>query len=187
MKKIIIILLLTVLLIMGYLSFTKRFYYTYNTEKPISKIRKTMVIQSTAFANNAPIPSKYSCEGESISPPLTFESVPEDAKSLVLIVEDPDAPVELYVHWVVFNIQPSVREFEEGKAPAGAVEGLNSSGDAGYTGPCPPSGTHRYFFKLYALDSILKTPTIADRKSILEEMQGHVIGEAELVGLYSKK
>src|SRR5258706_3857753 len=127
MKKVIAILLLTVLLIVGYVSFTKRFYYTSNIEKHVSKITKTMMIKSSAFANNAPIPSKYSCEGANISPPLTFEDIPADAKSLTLIVEDPDAPVGLYTHWVVFNIPPTVpRGFVERQAPAGAIEALNS-------------------------------------------------------------
>src|SRR5438034_496210 len=150
MKKVFILPFLTVFLIIIYFSFAKLSYHK-NKEEALVKQSNAMTISSAAFRNNSPIPSKYSCEGDNISPPLFLKNVPSHAKSLTLLVEDPDAPTGLWVHWVVINIPLSVRMFEEGKAPEGAVEGINSSDTKGYQGPCPPSGTHRYLFKLYAL------------------------------------
>lgn len=143
-----------------------------------------MKITSPAFENNGKIPSKYTCDGENISPPLKFSEIPENTKSLVLIVDDPDAPSGTWAHWIVYNIDPSVREVMENDIPFGGIEGKTTSGNVSYEGPCPPSGTHRYFFKLYALDinlGIIGTPT---KKDLEEAMKGHILGESELIGLY---
>jgi Raf kinase inhibitor-like YbhB/YbcL family protein len=112
-------------------------------------------ISSTAFTQNGSIPSKYTCDGSDVNPPLMFENVPPEAKSLALIVDDPDAPAGTWVHWVVWNIDPAVKEIKENSLPPGAQQGISDFRKRGYGGPCPPGGTHRYFFKLYALDTTL--------------------------------
>jgi Raf kinase inhibitor-like YbhB/YbcL family protein len=153
----------------------------------------TMEITSPAFAAHGEIPAAATCEGPDRPPALAFANVPAAAKSLALIVDDPDAPdpkapKTVWVHWVVFNLPPSAKGLPDGgKLPAGAAEGMNDFKRMGWNGPCPPIGRHRYFFKLYALDTTLpdlKKPT----KSQLEKaMAGHTIAKAELVGTYQKK
>ena len=145
-----------------------------------------MKISSPEFKNNETIPLMYTCESDNINPELIFSDVPHATKSLVLIVEDPDAEAKPWVHWLVFNIPPAAKGIEENSIPEGAVEGLCSGNSSGYEGPCPPSGTHHYHFKLYALSKILNISAASDRKAVLKEMHGHVIAEAELVGLYEK-
>lgn len=151
-----------------------------------------MNIASSAFAHNEPIPRLYTCQGRDISPPLAWSGVPAAAKSLVLIVDDPDAPDPAHprttwVHWLLYNLPVACTLPEAVKTlPAGTLEGINDWKRSGYGGPCPPIGRHRYFFKLYALDSVLpdlRFPT----KAVLEEaMRGHVIAEAQLIGTYIK-
>ncbi|MDO8583128.1 MAG: YbhB/YbcL family Raf kinase inhibitor-like protein [bacterium] len=137
-----------------------------------------MKITSHAFGNNSKIPSKYTCVGENINPPLEFFDIPGNTKSLVLIMDDPDAPMGTFIHWVLYNIDPKEKEIKENSIPKSSIQGLNSMNKSEYAGPCPPSGTHRYFFKLYALDSILE--------QFPEKMGEHIISQAELIGLYSK-
>ena len=144
-----------------------------------------MKLTSTAFQNNAPIPSDYTCDGSDLSPPLTISDVPSNTKSLVLISDDPDAPVGIWDHWVVFNIPLSTKEIAKGTEPEGTA-GKNSWGRTGYGGPCPPSGTHRYFFKLYALDTMLNLPEGATKKDIEGAMQGHIVAKTELMGTYKR-
>lgn len=144
-----------------------------------------MKLVSTAFGHQQKIPDKYTCKGVNVNPPLQFLEVPENAKSLVLIVDDPDAPAGLFVHWVVFNIDPQTLGIEEDRKPSHGTQGMTSFGNTHYGGPCPPSGTHRYFFKLYALDSLLELTESADKDDVEEEMYGHVIDQAELIGLYA--
>lgn len=144
-----------------------------------------MKILSTAFANQQPIPDQYTCKGENISPPLQFLDVPNQTKSFVLIVDDPDAPNGDFVHWVVFNIPATTTEVAENTSPTG-VEGQTGFGKNEYGGPCPPSGTHRYFFRLYALDSMLQLPEDVDKQALVAAMQNHIIDQSELVGLVSK-
>ncbi|OGH20419.1 MAG: phosphatidylethanolamine-binding protein [Candidatus Levybacteria bacterium RIFCSPHIGHO2_02_FULL_37_13] len=145
-----------------------------------------MKILSSAFNHNKRIPAKYTCDGENISPPLQFLEVPESAKSLVLIVDDPDAPSKVWVHWVVYNINPQTSKVRENSVPEGGVEGMTDFGKPGYGGACPPSGAHRYFFKLYALDTILDLPQSATKQMVEEKMQRNIIDRAELIGLYSR-
>lgn len=121
-----------------------------------------------------------------MSPPLSFLEVPADAKSLVLIVDDPDATIGTFVHWTVFNINPTIQQVSENSVPQGGVEAMTDFGRPGYGGPCPPSGVHRYFFKLYALDTTLDFGPAADKKAIEQAMQNHILDSAELIGLYSK-
>lgn len=145
-----------------------------------------LVLKSPAFENDKNIPSKYTCDGEDINPPLEWDNIPEGAKSLVLIVDDPDAPSGNWDHWLVWNIDPSVKSIQEGEVPEGAVLGMNDFNKTEWGGPCPPSGVHRYQFKLYALDTILNIPS-GSRKSELEEaMKGHILDQSVLVGLYSR-
>jgi Raf kinase inhibitor-like YbhB/YbcL family protein len=145
-----------------------------------------MRISSTEFSGGKPIPSKYSCEGNDVSPPVAFTGIPSGTKTLALVADDPDAPAGLWVHWVVWNIPPETPELKEGAVPPG-MQGRNGWGKNAYGGPCPPSGMHRYFFTLYALDKALDLPASTDAAGLREAMKGHVLSEAKLLGTYSKK
>jgi len=144
-----------------------------------------MKLSSPDFANNEFIPKKFTCLGEDINPALIIESIPKGAKSLVLIVDDPDAPMGTWVHWVVYNI-PLISKIVESSVPG--HEGINDFGKRNYGGPCPPSGTHRYFFKIYALDSaiMISGELIPNKQTIEDAMQGHILDSAELIGLFKK-
>lgn len=147
-----------------------------------------MTIASAAFQHNKYIPAEYTCDGANHNPPLTFSQVPQNAQSLVLIVEDPDAPsIPNFTHWVIYNIPPATPQILENQVPPNSILGITDFGEVGYGGPCPPHGTHRYFFKIYALDTILDLPQGASKKEVLDAMEGHVIDSAELVGLYKRK
>ena len=145
---------------------------------------KNIKVKSTAFEENGLIPSKYTCDGENINPPLDLEHVPMEAKSLVLIVDDPDAPNKTWVHWIVWNI-PVTHHIKENDVHG--TEGINDGRQHKYIGPCPPSGTHRYFFKIYALNSLLDLPVSADKAALETAMSDSIIGFGELVGLYRRK
>jgi Raf kinase inhibitor-like YbhB/YbcL family protein len=145
-----------------------------------------MKISSTAFGHNGQIPTKYTCDGPDVTPPLRFEGAPSTAKSLALIVDDPDAPAGTWVHWLVWNIDPKTSEMAENSVPKGAAQGKNDFGNHAYGGPCPPSGTHRYFFKLYALDTKLDISTNATKATLESSMKGHILAEAQLIGLYKR-
>jgi Raf kinase inhibitor-like YbhB/YbcL family protein len=142
-----------------------------------------LAVKSPAFGNNETIPSKYTCDGEDINPPLGIENMPEGTQSLVLIMDDPDAPMGTWDHWVVWNIPPA-GEIAEDSIPG--TEGMNSFNRTSYGGPCPPSGTHRYFFKLYALDTKLDLDSSVRKKDVINAMQGHILAEGKIVGLYSR-
>ena len=144
-----------------------------------------MTITSTAFQPDDPIPDDYSYDGGNLSPPLTFSEVPVEAESLVLLVEDPDAPGGLFTHWSLYDIPPATLQIMPGEVPAGAVQGETDFGQEAYGGPKPPSGTHRYFFKLFALDTPLDLGPGATGEEVREAMEGHIIDKAELVGTYS--
>lgn len=152
-----------------------------------------MKLSSPSFENNKDIPQKYTCQGADISPQLRWSDLPEGTKSLALIVDDPDAPDPkapkmTYVHWVLFNIPPTTDFIEEGAKtlPNGTKEGINDWNKTGYGGPCPPIGTHRYFFKLYALNTELKLNK-PNKKDLEKAMEGHILGKTEIVGTYKKK
>ena len=153
-----------------------------------------MVVQitSTAFAEGEMIPKQYTCDGADISPPLSWTGVPASAKSLALISDDPDAPMGTWVHWVLYNIPPDTAGLPEKVPPddtvlGGARHGKTDFGRLGYGGPCPPGGTHRYFFKLYALDTVLDLPVGATKDELLKAMKGHVLAEGELMGKYTRQ
>jgi len=145
-----------------------------------------MKIISSAFQQGGNIPSKSSCDGANTNPSLQISDVPPEAKGLVLIVDDPDAPSGLFTHWAVWNISPQTSTIPEGSTPKG-VQGTNDFGKSGYGGPCPPSGTHRYYFKIFALDRELDLRSGAKRSQLDAAMKGHVIAQGELMGRYSRK
>jgi hypothetical protein len=153
----------------------------------------TMGLTSTAFGEGQPIPAKYTCDGQNVSPPIHWSGVPRETKSLVLIVDDPDAPSGTWVHWVVYDLPPTVTELSEDLAknqyiPGGAKQGLNDFKHLGYGGPCPPSGkAHRYYLKLYALDRVLNLRPGAAKKEVEQAMEKHTLGQAQLMGTYKRK
>ena len=136
---------------------------------------------------NGLIPTRYTCDGKDMNPPLLIENPPADTQSLALIVDDPDAPRGTWVHWVVWNIGPETREIAENSVPPDALLGMNDFRQRAYGGPCPPTGTHRYFFKLYALDTKIVLEAAAIKAVLEAAMQGHVLAKAELVGRYTRK
>ncbi len=145
-----------------------------------------MKITSSAFQQGGNIPSKFSCDGANTNPPLQISDAPREVKSLVLIVDDPDAPSGLFTHWAIWNISPQTSTIAEGSTPKG-IQATNDFGRSGYGGPCPPSGTHRYYFKIFALDRELDLPFGAKRSQLDAAMKGHVIAQGELMGRYSRK
>jgi hypothetical protein len=143
-------------------------------------------IASPAFDHDQPIPPRFTADGADVSPELTIAGVPEGTASLALIMDDPDAPMGTWVHWVVWNIPAGVAVIEEGSETIGSVSGRNSWGRTGYGGPAPPSGTHRYFFKLFALDTTLELPPTGDKGALERAMEGHIVATAELMGTYTR-
>jgi len=144
---------------------------------------KELTIKSPAFQHNSLIPKKYTCDGEEINPPLSIEGVPKEAKSFAMVVDDPDA-AETFDHWVVWNIPSSKTEIAENSVPG--KEGNNSARQLGYASPCPPSGTHRYFFKVYALDTELILGAKSTKRELEKAIQGHILAKGELIGLYHR-
>jgi len=147
---------------------------------------KGLQLVSPAFKHNEFIPEKYTCDGKDINPPLLIENIPSGTKSMALIVDDPDAPAGTWVHWVVWNISPDTKEMKESSVPEGAQQGVNDFRKHEYGGPCPPSGTHRYFFKLYALDTMLNLGSKAKKSDIEQAMKGHILEKTELIGRYRR-
>ncbi|OGD29924.1 hypothetical protein A3A18_00920 [Candidatus Azambacteria bacterium RIFCSPLOWO2_01_FULL_44_84] len=145
-----------------------------------------MTITSPSFENSRFIPSIFSCDGSNISPAFAIAEVPKDAKSLALIVNDPDAPSGNFIHWIMWNIDSNTKNIRQESTPTGAMEGTNSAGYVGYAGPCPPSGTHHYVFKLYALDTLLELESATTESALKRAIVGHILAEAELIGLYGR-
>ena len=151
-----------------------------------------MELKSSAFPPGGVIPAKYTCDGLDISPPLSWADVPAGTQSLALIADDPDAPGGMWVHWVAWNIPPNTNALQEDvpkrdSLPSGMQQGTTDFRSIGYGGPCPPSGTHRYFFKLYALKTTLNLPPSTTKKELEKAMQGHILKQAELIGKYQRK
>ncbi len=157
------------------------------SQEPLNIPPTDMEITSSAFEHNGQIPAKYTCDGEDMSPPFTFSSIPEGTQSLILLVDDPDAPVGDWVHWIVYGIDPTTTEVTEDKVPEGGVEGITSWDRQEYGGPCPPSGTHRYFFKLFALDTDFDFDAPPNKATLLNMIEEHVLAKAELIGLYQRQ
>lgn len=169
------------------IGFLKTFLHPEKEPTNISEQNSFMKISSPSFADKQTIPSKYTCDAEGINPPIEISGVPASAKALAIILRDPDAPSGNFIHWILTNLDPNTKAIAEGFSPVGATAGLNSCGDAKYCPPCPPTGSHRYIFTLYALDSALSLSGKADESEVLSAMRGHILEQAELVGLYSRK
>ena len=167
--------------------------YSYEGAKMKKKEIKPLTVTSAAFRHNEMIPAKYTCDGENISPPIAWEGAPEGTESFVLIADDPDAPMGIWVHWIIFNIPDTVTSLPE-NVPAkvtlenGIHQGMSSFKQTGYGGPCPPSGTHRYFYKVYAVDTSVDVlePRYANKEKVLDAIEGHVLAYGELIGTYRR-
>lgn len=166
------------------------FLYGYSSDngKKTMHIPSKITVTSAAFKEGETIPAMYTCEGTNTSPELSWSSLPEQTRSIALIADDPDAPHETWVHWVAFNIPADIKLLPEGVSikTIGGTEGLTSFGRTGYGGPCPPSGMHRYYFKIYALDTTLSLDDRADKEGVTHAMQGHILAEGQLMGRYQK-
>lgn len=184
MKKSIITLIFAISIIL----LISVFIYFNKNQKSIEDYPNKMKIQSPAFNNNEKIPDRYTADGEDINPPLIISEIPKNAKFLALINDDPDAPIGGWVHWVIFNIPVSGTslEIKENSTPENAVLGINDFKKLKYGGPAPPSGTHRYFFKVYALDNKLNLQEGASKSQVEKAMENHILDKAELIGLYSR-
>lgn len=145
-----------------------------------------MKLTSPAFTHNEVIPSKYTCDGENINPPFLIEGVPDGAKELVFILDDPDSQAGTWLHWTMWGISPDTKEIGEDSIPSGAKEGLSSFGHIGYGGPCPVSGTHRYSFRIYALDKVMDLQEGSALDELEKEINTSVIDRAEIIGLYGR-
>ncbi|MCL7453993.1 MAG: YbhB/YbcL family Raf kinase inhibitor-like protein [Anaerolineae bacterium] len=166
---------------------------TGSTAQPAPQAAIEIAVESEAFNDGATIPVQYTCDGADISPPLTWSAPPSGTESLVLIVEDPDAPGDVWTHWVAFNIPPGTHSLPEAVSPDGAategvgIQGKNCWQKIGYGGPCPPEGSeHRYFFRVYALDTILEVDAGSGKKSVQRAMEGHILAQGELMGRYAR-
>lgn len=179
MKKIFAIFIIIVILAIIYFALTKQRSENFSF--------KNMKISSPNFSNNEFIPVDFTCDGKDINPEIHINEIPENALSLVLIVDDPDAPMGVWTHWTVWNIAPQTKIIKQGSLPEGAVEGITSFGKTGWGGPCPPQGKpHRYFFKIFALDKKLDLSSSAFRNDLEKAMEGHILDKAEFFGLYKR-
>jgi Raf kinase inhibitor-like YbhB/YbcL family protein len=186
-------------IVLSFLSVAELFISQAQTTKPLKSNQKGEVkmdfkLESPVFSNGSMIPEKYSCDGEDISPVVEWKNVPEGTQSLALIMDDPDAPAGIWVHWVIYDIPPSNNRLPENVSKkdiklsgtlSGALQGTNSWGNTGYGGPCPPRGVHRFFFKLYALDTLLKQENL-NKKKLLDAMKNHILAQTELMGKYQR-
>jgi len=179
MKKYVVI---VTLLIVGLLYVMQPKFFQ---KKPVV-VQQSMKLTSPAFENDQKIPALYTCDGKKIHPPFGISNVPAGTKSLVITIDDPDAPNGTFSHWVIWNIHPDAAVIREGEVPTESQEGTNSAGSAGYTAPCPPSGQHRYFFTLSALDATLGLDGKARKADVENTMRGHVMAQSLLVGVYSR-
>ncbi len=186
MKKI------TILLLAGLLALVNSCKETEQKTQNEGGAKMTITIVSPAFEQGGMIPAKYTCDGMDISPALKFEGIPEEAKSIALIADDPDAPMGTWVHWVLFNLPAGTTELNEnmpkdGQLPNGAIQGTTDFGRTGYGGPCPPSGVHRYYFKVYALNDKLQLDSTATKADVSQAMQGKILAEGQLMGKYKRQ
>jgi Raf kinase inhibitor-like YbhB/YbcL family protein len=154
--------------------------------KEIKKM-KELAVTSPAFTDGGSIPVRYTCDGPDISPPLALAAIPSGTRSLALIVDDPDAPSGTWVHWVMWNISADTRDIKEGQIPSGAMQGQNDWKRNSYNGPCPPSGTHRYLFKIFALDTTLDLPPSTTKTSLERAMHGHIIAQGLITGKFRRR
>jgi hypothetical protein len=155
-------------------------------DNSLSVPQQPMKLTSSAFGDGGKLPSKYSCDGEEINPPLQISDVPVDAKSLAFIMDDPDTPDGIFTHWIMWNLNSQLKEIQENSVPAGATEGTTSIETSGYVGACPPSGMHRYMFKLFALDTTLDLSETTTSEQLQKAMEGHVLEQAVLMATYTR-
>ena len=163
----------------------KNTYFPKATPAP-TQIPQNMKLTSTAFASEEKIPAEFTCDGAKIHPPLTISGIPNNTKSLSIIIDDPDAPSGTFNHWVVWNISPDTTEIPAGMVPQKSQEGTNSAGNIGFTPPCPPSGSHRYFFTVYALDTTIGLDGKSKKDAIISAMNGHILEQTNLIGSYAR-
>lgn len=176
-KMIVFVIIIT--LVIGYLVFSRKNKMQINAPQTIN-------LTSSVFKNNEFVPVEYTCDGVNVNPPLNIANVPEMAKSLVLVIDDPDSPAGTFTHWLVWNIDPNIKEIKENSIPEGAIEGITTWGSQGYGGPCPQARGHRYFFKILALDEKLNILFSADINQVMKAVENHVLAQGELVGKYSR-
>lgn len=168
------------------------FYYWFSTVQEKKTLSQPTLpasiigVTSSAFSQGQLIPKQYTCDGANINPPLALSGIPTNAKNVVIIMDDPDAPSGTWTHWVTWNISPDTKEIKSGIKPIGSIVGNNDFGESSYEGPCPPSGTHHYFFRIYALDIKVQLTPDFKRKNLEQEMSGHVVASGELMGKYSR-
>ena len=167
------------------LLFLQVFLFSYAMGQSVTKV-EGLRLSTPAFENGGKIPKKYSCDGPNVSPSLKIENAPSDTKSFALVFDDSDAPGGSYVHWVVWDIAPSVREIKENSVPEDAVQGVNDFKKRSYGGPCPPRRAHKYVFRLYALDTLLNLNPNSTKKDLEKAMEGHIISRGQLTGLYQR-
>lgn len=170
----------------GIFSGCRKFSYQERENMNISQTGN-LKVSSPAFSHQGKIPRNFTCDGNNVNPQLDFSGIPQNTQNLALIVDDPDAPMGTWTHWVIWNIDPQTTRIDENSVPINALKGKNSFGRLNYGGPCPPSGEHRYFFKLYALDTKLDLREGSTVKDLEVAMNGHILDSAELVGVYSRK
>lgn len=183
MKNIIVSLVIIFILIIVFWRFSVKL----PPNTGLGKIKEGNMKLTTVFANGERIPSKYTCDGEDSAPELTISDVPKEAKSLALIVDDPDAPMGTWVHWVLYNIPPNTQKIDAKSLSKEVKQGITDFGRTGWGGPCPPFGEHRYFFKLYAVDTILDLPQGATKAQLEHAIKNHIIEKSEIIGLYKRK
>ena len=165
--------------------FLQVFLFSYAMGQSITKIEE-LKISSPAFENGGEIPKKYTCDGANVNPPLKIENAPSNAKSLALVFDDIDAPRGTYVHWILWNMNPDVKEIKENSVPEGVVQGVHNFKKRHYGGPCPPKRAHKYIFKIYALDTLLNLNPNGTKKDLEKVMEGHIISRVQLTGLYKR-
>ncbi len=182
-----IILILILIVFTGYWLYYRSGFGLVSPKENLNFKNIAMEILSPSFKNNESIPAKYTCDGANTNPSLLINRVPSRAQSLALIINDPDAPRGTWTHWLVWNIDPRTTEIKENSVSTGAIQGTTSFGRIGYGGPCPPSGTHRYFFKLFALDTKLELSSNSKAEDLERAMTGHVLDQSELIGLYRRR
>ena len=187
MNKIIVIGIVLVLVLIAVFVFVRSGQKVDESKLTSNSKISTMMLSSEAFSDNSEIPVKYSCDGQKINPPLKISNAPANAQSLALIIEDPDAPGGTFIHWTMWNIKPNATFIAEGAVPEGAVQGLNSADKVGYTPMCPPSGIHHYHFKVFALGTTLNLASGSKFADVVKAMEGHIIDQASLVGLYKRQ
>lgn len=185
-KAVILVIIIVMVLVVSFIAYQK-FFISKKLSKDEDKIAEGNMKVKSVFANNEKIPAKYTCDGNDTSPPLESSEIPTGTKTLAIIADDPDAPMGTWVHWLVWNIPVSGTTVKINEGEKIGTEGKNDFGKKEYGGPCPPSGTHRYFFKIYALDTELTLEEGSTKAQLEKAMKGHILAKAELIGLYSRK